>query len=256
MLPVSDQAGRAHVDEAFSRALIGYALARGLNGVISVAQGTEIAVQPAGVGVNFAPGEILDPINDLVERFSWVMMLATSSLGVLKVLLSMSAWQGLLVGLAAVGLLLVASRFVAGGRAFAPTLQRVFLFLLLLRFMMPAISVGNDWVYRTFLEQDYIEASATLEQARDRIGALNEEVAEARQEDMPLGIVDRARSFYRQAIASVNVEARLEEYRVASETISEGTIRLVVVFLMQTLVFPLVFLYVVLGLLRRIVRRG
>ena len=254
-LPIADDTGRAHVDEAFRRALVGYALARGLNGVISVAQGTEVAVQPAGVGVNFAPGEILDPINDLVERFSWIMMLATSSLGVQKVLLSMSAWQGLALGLAIVGALLVASRLVGRARPFAPALGRVFLFLLLLRFMMPAISVANDWVYRAFLERDYVEATETLERARERIGSLNEEVAEARREDTPDGLVDRARTLYRQALASVDIESRLEEYRVATESISEGTIRLVVVFLMQTLVFPLVFLYVVLGLLRRLARR-
>ena len=255
-LPQTDAAGRAHVDEAFRRALVGYALARGLNGVISVAQGTEVAVQPAGVGVNFAPGEILDPINDLVERFSWIMMLATSSLGIQKVLLSMSAWQGLLVALAAIGLLLVASRFLAGAERLSPVLQRVFLFLLLLRFMMPAIAVANDWVYRTFLQEDYVAATATLERARDRIGDLNEEATEARRESAPEGFVDRARSLYRQALESVDIDARLERYRAASESVSESTIRLVVVFLMQTLVFPLVFLYVVLGLLRRLVRSG
>ena len=73
---------------------------------------------------------------------------------------------------------------------------------------------------------------------------------------LEFGLVDRARTLYRQALASVDVETRLEAYRAASESISEETIRLVVVFLMQTLVFPLVFLYVVLGLLRRLARRS
>ena len=94
LIPTTDTVGAAYVDTAFKRALLGFAVARGLNGVISVAQGTEVAIQPAGVGVSFTPGEILDPVNDLVERFSWIMLLATSSLGVQKVLLSMSAWQG------------------------------------------------------------------------------------------------------------------------------------------------------------------
>ena len=80
--PSLDAHGNATVDAAFKRALVTWALARGLNGVLSVAQGTEVAIQPAGVGVNFTPGEILDPVNDLVERFSWIMMLATSSLGI------------------------------------------------------------------------------------------------------------------------------------------------------------------------------
>ena len=80
LLQDTDEVSQSYIDSAFKRALLAFAIARGLNGVISVAQGTEIAIQPAGVGVNFTPGEILDPINDLVERFSWIMMLATSSL--------------------------------------------------------------------------------------------------------------------------------------------------------------------------------
>ena len=256
LLPATDEAGRAHVDEAFRRALVGFALARGLNGVISVAQGTEVAVQPAGVGVNFAPGEVLDPINDLVERFSWIMLLASSSLGVQKVLLSMSAWQGLLVALVAAGALFVGARFLGASPRLRVALQRVFLFLLLLRFMMPAIALANDWVYRAFLEEDYVEASASLERAREAIGEINEEVAaERRAESPPEGLLDRAQRLYRDALASVDIDARLDQYRAAAETISESTIRLIVVFLMQTLVFPLVFLYVVIGLLRRIVRR-
>ena len=255
LLPATDATGQAYIDEAFRRALVGFALARGLNGVISVAQGTEIAVQPAGVGVNFAPGEILDPVNDLIERFSWIMMLATSSLGVQKVLLSMSAWHGLLIALVVVGALFVASRLMATSARARTVLQRLFLFLLLLRFMMPAIAIANDWVYRTFLEADYVEATESLERARDTIGDINEEVATERRVEQPSGLFDRARDVYRQALASVDIDARLEEYRAAAETVSESTIRLVVVFLMQTLVFPLVFLYVVLGLLKRLTRR-
>ncbi|MBT8449478.1 MAG: hypothetical protein KJO69_07305, partial [Gammaproteobacteria bacterium] len=63
-----DQTGRSYTEEGIKRALTTYAIARGLNGVISVAQGTEVAIQPVGVGVTFTPGQILDPINDLIER--------------------------------------------------------------------------------------------------------------------------------------------------------------------------------------------
>ncbi|MFK7857414.1 MAG: hypothetical protein AB8B64_01255 [Granulosicoccus sp.] len=252
-VPTTDEVGHAHVDTAFKRALVAFAIARGLNGVISVAQGTEIAVQPAGVGVNFAPGQILDPINDLVERFSWIMMLATSSLGIQKVLLSMSAWQGLLIALVlCAGMVVCVHLF----RQFAPwrqVFQRLFLFVLILRFMMPAIAIANDWVYRAFLEADYLEASATLDEARQTIGEINARVIPAEAgEDM--GLIDRARRAYRTAIDQVDIDKRLDEYRKAAESISENTIKLVVVFIMQTLVFPLVFLFVVFGILRRITR--
>ena len=253
LLQSTDEVGQSYIDSAFKRALLAFGIARGLNGVISVAQGTEIAIQPAGVGVNFTPGEILDPINDLVERFSWIMMLANSSLGIQKVLLSMSAWQGLFVVILACAALLICAQLIRPLAPWRPVLKRLFLFVLILRFMMPAISIANDWVYRTFLEADYVSASASLDAAREAIGDINARVIPS-DDDLPDGILDRARRAYQQVLDQVDVQKRLDEYRQAAETISENTIRLVVVFLMQTLVFPLMFLYIVFGIARRITR--
>ena len=87
---IVDQQAAARYEGMFQRALVTFALARTLNGVISAVQGTELALQPAGVGLTLTPGEILDPVNDLVERFSWIMLAATVSLGVQQVLLDIS----------------------------------------------------------------------------------------------------------------------------------------------------------------------
>ena len=102
--PFMDRRAAEDYEQLFQRAFVTFALARTINGVISVVQGTEVALQPAGIGVTLTPGEILDPVNDLVERFSWIMMGATISLGVQNVLLEVSAWwviQGLVTALAA-----------------------------------------------------------------------------------------------------------------------------------------------------------
>ena len=85
---VIDEHADADLEALFQRALITFALARTLNGVISAVQGTELALQPAGVGLTLTPGEILDPVNDLVERFSWILLGATISLGIQQVLLT------------------------------------------------------------------------------------------------------------------------------------------------------------------------
>jgi len=257
-LPVIDRQGSVTVDGAFKRALVTFALARGINGVISVAQGTEVAIQPAGVGVNFTPGEILDPVNDLIERFSWIMMLASSSLGIQKVLLSMSAWQGLLIALTAAAAVAVVCHAVLKRPLLAQFASRLFLFLLLLRLMMPAIAVANQWVYDTFLDQDYRAASVELAEAKVRITELN---AAAQEENMGAGVqnksaLEMARDMVRRIGDSVSIDKRMDDYRVAAERISENAIRLVVVFLMQTVVFPLLFLFLVFSLLKRVVRIG
>jgi len=250
MLPITDNVGHEHVDTAFKRALAAAAIARGLNGVISVAQGTELGIQPAGVGVNFTPGEILDPVNDLVERFSWIMLLASSSLGVQKVLLEMSEWQGLLLALGLVALLLIASHFFMANERAKAVLGRLFLFLLLLRFMMPLIAVANDFVYRTFLESNYIESSAALRSAQKAIGEINSEVRT--ETKAPESVVERAVGFYKNFVEKIDLEQRYDRYRAAAGTVGENAIDMIVVFIMQTLVFPLIFLAILFGVLRRL----
>lgn len=250
LLPITDNAGREHVDTAFKRALATAAIARGLNGVISVAQGTELGIQPAGVGVSFTPGEILDPVNDLVERFSWIMLLATSSLGVQKVLLEMSAWHGLIIALLVVAVMVMASHlFVASERAKA-VLGRLFLFLLLLRFMMPLIAIANDAVYRTFLKAEYVQSSIELQATRTAISDINDEATAST--DVPSGLLERASDMYKQIVSKVDLEERYERYRLAAASIGENAVDMIVVFIMQTLVFPLLFLGILFGVLRRL----
>ena len=54
-----DTTANAQVDAGLKRAAATYASARLLNGAISVVQGTQISAAPAGMGMTFAPGEIL-----------------------------------------------------------------------------------------------------------------------------------------------------------------------------------------------------
>ena len=55
MADAARRGGDAQVDAGLKRALATYAAARALNAVISVAQGTEVALEPGGVGVVLAP---------------------------------------------------------------------------------------------------------------------------------------------------------------------------------------------------------
>ena len=131
-----DHSSESQIDSALTRALIGFGIARTLNGVISVAQGTEFAVQPAGVGVNFSPGEILDPINDLVERFSWVMLVATSSLGIQKILMDVSSWIGVSFMLAGAAVFWLLTRMPNGpAYSLAKFACRLFLVMLMVRIL-------------------------------------------------------------------------------------------------------------------------
>jgi len=250
MKPI-DNSSQSQLDSALTRAMIGFGLARTLNGVISVAQGTEFAVQPAGVGVNFSPGEILDPINDLVERFSWVMLLATSSLGVQKILLEVSSWAGISVLLGGAGLFFLLTRMRNSSMArMADIAGKLLLVMLLIRFLIPVGALANDWVYKQFLQPKYEESSAQLEIASTRIREISARQTQAEKNDG--SIKERFKGLYNSMTSKFDFDGMLNDYKDSAENVSEHAISLIVVFMLQTVVFPLLFLYLIYRLFRSI----
>ena len=239
-----DRFGMDYTEAGFKRALVTFAVARSLNGVISVAQGTEIAVQPAGVGINFTPGQILDPVNDLIERFSWVMLASTTSLGLQKVLLQIfsSSHFNILLGIVmaiALGLLWYRREGLGGVRSF---FLRALVVLLVLRFAVTLVALGSELLFSTFLQQQYEASTQGIEQARDEIGRINRNsgVESLPQDNSLLG---RAREWYQGAVGSLDFKATLEAYQQAAAQVSEQLIELIVVFVLQTIVLPLLFLW-------------
>ena len=239
-----DRFGMHYTESGFKRALVTFAVARSLNGVISVAQGTEVAVQPAGVGINFTPGQILDPVNDLIERFSWVMLASTTSLGLQKVLLQIFASPQFTALLAMVMLLAVAllwhSR--AGWEAISLFFYRAMLLLLVLRFAVPVVALGSELLFTTFLQQQYETSTQGIGEARDDIGSINRgsAVAALPQQQSLMG---RAKEWYQSTLENINFEQTLQQYQQAAANVSEHLIELIVIFVLQTVVLPLLFLW-------------
>ena len=66
------------------KAIATFAIAKTLNASISFLQGTEIEGSLVFASATFSVGEILDPLNDLVERFSWIMLASAVALGIEK----------------------------------------------------------------------------------------------------------------------------------------------------------------------------
>lgn len=80
------------VEAGLQRALTTFAAARALNAVLSAVQSVSVNVG-VGVGASVHPGAVLEPIDDLVEQFSALMLVATVSFAVQRVLLDvLGAW--------------------------------------------------------------------------------------------------------------------------------------------------------------------
>lgn len=229
-----DAAARDQVEAGLKRALTTFAAARALNAAISVAQGTEVALEPAGVGVTFTPGQVLDPVNDLVEQFSSLMLVASVSFGVQRTLLAVG---GHWVISTAVTVLLLAWLWLRwrGSRR----LDSWVLLLLLLRFAIPAATLGSEAVFQWFLSERYQASQAALSLGTGQVSDLTLQPPV----EPPADWSERAQRWWTQAGSTLDVSARMEALKQSAAALTDHIIDLIVVFLLQTLILPLGLLW-------------
>jgi len=158
-LPGFDQQADDYFSQAITAATLTYATTRAVNAVVSVVKESHLEMAPAGVGVSIAAGQILDPIDDMTERLSTMLVTAIASIGIQKV--------GYEIGIAisfkaiAIIILFCIPLLWLKNMNIAPTLQlaiRLSLILLLLRFMLPVAALTSDSVY-THLFKPGVETS-------------------------------------------------------------------------------------------------
>ena len=156
-LPVVDDYGDRYTSRALTQAAVTYGIARGINGLVSVLQSTQVSIGIASV----SPGEFLDPLNDMIERFSWVAMISMASIGFQKLLLLMASSLLFKILLTITGALLIVSVMRMNGSN-QNALMRLFVITLFLRFAVGAVVVANHSVEYYFLEQTRSQATASL----------------------------------------------------------------------------------------------
>ena len=230
------------VDAGMKRALVSFATARALNAVISVVQGTELAVQPAGVGVILTPGQVLEPINDLVEDFSNLMLAACVAFGVQKVLIGIGGFWLVSLILKATTLAWTVLHF--SGRRPPAWLSKMLVVLLMLRFAIPVATIGSDLVWQQFLAADYATSQQSIDTASSQAAKLNPPSPAASENQ---GWLERIKEWTSK---NADVKARFDAIRLAAEQATEHIIKLMVIFLLHTLVMPLLLLWALYGVVR------
>lgn len=249
-----DYHGEQYTDQALKRSLVAFAVARGLNGLISVAQEAEIAMQPAGVGLTLSPGEILDPINDLIERFSVVMLITASAIGVQKLLLAMGAWS--LFNLFIIGFWVFTAFYLLlkhhKKREAHPFVLKLALFLVLVRFATPLMALGSEALYQGFLAEDYQVASAGLEQTENQIRQNTPDEDELQEE---LSALEKTKRWFSEAADQLDVKKQIAAYQAAAEQASQSVIQLITIFIVQNILFPLLFLFLFIKLGKSLINK-
>ena len=235
-----DSLAQAQTRVGLNRAVATFATVRALHAALSVAQGTQVAVEPGGVGAVFAPGQALRPVTEILEQFSTLMLGACIALGVQLLLLKIGAHLlvsvAVSVAVAAWALLRWqegATGLSRGSRRLAPLL----VFLLLVRFAVPLAALGSEAVFRVFLQDEYTHA-------RDSV-AMPGELAAAQPAEAPAGVWASMKDLFARGSASVD-QARdgIGRMQQAASRAIDHLLRLLAVFVLQVLVLPLLFLWV------------
>jgi len=225
-----------YTSEAITNAAISYATARGINALVSMLQSSEIE---AGVGIvsgSMTIGEVLDPLNDLIERFSTVMTWVLASLAAQKILLLLASHQLFLYLVAVLGI--SALLLIYHGRSQAQNLVfRCFLVVVFVRFALGLAVALNSGVDTLFLDQQLHSNEREIENFQATIMPID---VDADSDDIRDSVID----FWRGLSLA-------ELQRKISRGI-ESFINLIAIYLLKTILLPLGFFYALLQAIRQL----
>lgn len=241
---VVNESAKDVIDRSFNQALIVFGSAKALNAVISLAQGTEINLPFVVVAI----GEVLDPINDLVEQFSLIMLASLVSLGIQKILLNFVSND--FFNLTFIISILVFNIFLflkfKNIESIKNMALKLTLILLFLRFSIPFIAYLNEYSYDYFIKPQYNieQLNETILNTKDEISKINLESVEEKES----GFFEK----FRQKFDMTFYEKKVDEYKDAVDSSSDNIVDLIIVFIFQTILLPLFYLFVFYILLKKL----
>ena len=235
-----DAPAMTQVDAGLKRALVSFASARALSGALSVVQAAQVDIQPGGVGVTLSPGQFLAPLNELAKHFADLMLLACVAFGIQKVLISISGYWLISTVLTVVAIAWAVSHHRQGH---APRwLSRTLVLMLMLRFAIPVAMLGTDALSQKFLAEDYTAAQS----------AIDTTTTEAGKAKAPEPPASDGKSWLPQMpnwVPSMSeIKDRYIKMMHAVEQSTEHMVKLMVVFLLQTLLLPLLIIWALFGI--------
>lgn len=231
-------ASKDYMTDTLKKASISFAGARAINALVSVFQrieaGGSVKLLGTGGSATIAPFEWLDPLNDLVEQFSLVMLASCVAMGILLFLNQTMPWLSLALLLpVSVLLLLIAVSIrktgLSTGRQAFRAGYKLLVITAITAIMVPMMAAVNFLAYSFFLENTYEAASISMADTRKTL-------SDIKTED---GLLDKIEKLQQQAGA-----LRLKAERVISHILD-----LIIVFLIQTIVLPLAIFWLLLKLM-------
>lgn len=242
-MPQTNARAQAEVDAGLQRALASFAAARALGGLLAVAMSAQVSATPGGVGITGSPAQTLKPLADLVQTFGDVMLAASVAFGIQKLLLALGghAWANAaltVTALAWVALRLGGMRAQPAARRLAPLLVA----LAVLRFAVPLVALVGHGAWHVVMASEYQAAQAQVEGERRPVPVTATPLPAAD------GFVDRLLEGPRRWLEQLLQKQPLalpsyEALRDRTAAAVDGMVRLLALFVLQTVLLPLATLW-------------
>ena len=173
------------------------------------------------------------------------MLLATVSLGIQKIILLLSSKIFIQVALGISVALSLAFIWVKEikNSLFLSYSLKLFVLMLLLRFSAIIFVFISQEFYTSTLQIQYTEASSIIENTRVELEALQSKSKTLVQAQKQEGFFGNVSSKYDKVIESLNISRQLDTLQNSIENASRNIITLITIFIVQSVVLPLLYLW-------------
>lgn len=159
--PANQTYAKRYLNESIVLSGSTYATCRVINGGVSSLQESSISISPWGVGLEYGAGQILDPINDAVERLSEACVHSMALLGAQRIVLGIINRYGVFPFYLGVCLFLGCILLGKGSRM-ARWVGRLAVLLLLLRLSTPVLCFVGTQLNRQYFDPRIEEQAIQL----------------------------------------------------------------------------------------------
>lgn len=213
-----EQHSVTYLNETLKTAGAAFLIGRALNASISVLQSFTITPFIGELSL----GEVLDPVNDLIERFSLVMLAVTISLGIQLLLMEIGISVNMSWIILPALVLILISLFIrtdSNKYLFRMLAYKLLLVVLLIRFAIPITGSIGAYISGDFLAEKRNAAIETIENLKEKIESIS-------MQDM-----------------ITSSSETLEQIQRYSQEIITQMLKLMTLFTFETILFPLLVLW-------------
>ena len=147
------------------------ATTRSINAILSVFENTTVELG-VGATIQLSVGKIVNPINDFLDRFSWILLISLISLGIQKLILTLGEVNVINILLTFSIFTVIFSQLYSKTDEFiSSNAYKLMLVLLFIRFAIPVAEFANSYIYEKVM-QNQVRIAQTKMQDMEK--SLNE----------------------------------------------------------------------------------